>query len=367
MAGYTEANPVKWATLLASLNVKPGDAIVLKDGTYNASDFVFSGVSGYPTVLRAQNPGNVKIDGPMDFNGQYVSVYDIEFMDSNPDRHEQTTSILTTLGKVNFYGCYFHDQHTSGLQHFGSGIGEVVECVFLNNGNYFPDESKHGHCLYTHNQGGGLRTIARNIFGYSMGKYALHIYSDNNHLLDYFCEDNITVGQPTHTGGPGGLTNFVYNRNVHCGGSVQHGRYGSATNGKMIDNIYIDIGTYYENPDWVNLTKSGDAFYGTGFDPAPQIYTRLIPFYKSRRWLASLFVYNRDNANNVPVNFSGMLAGNYKLRNAQNMDETWNFTFDGRAVNVPMNIWTCAQRIGDVAPPTTFPKYGAFAVEVGRS
>lgn len=368
MAGETLQNPVKFYKAALGGNIIPGDVLELADGTYNAANMFIEGTAENPVIVRPANPGMVKIDGWMFVDCQHVHFYDIEFFDSNPNRYVVTNSVVANYGTNCFYGCYFHDEHTSGLNWFGTGAGEVMECVFLNNGNYFPDNSKHGHCLYTHNSGGGLRKIARNIFGYAMGNYALHIYSNSAALKDYQVEDNITVGQPTHTGGPGGLTDFVFSRNIQMGGYMQMGRYGAATNGTITDNELFRVGTYWANTDWVNLTESGNNVYngqpasrdGYTIQADPQTWSRVIPFSKSARWLASVAAYNRDSAETIPIDFSGLANGDYTLINAQNMNETWDFTNSGSPVNVPMTGWTCAQRIGDVAPDTTFPLYGAF-------
>src|SRR3990172_9400721 len=163
MAGYTITNPVKWSTVVTSLNVVAGDTLILKDGTYLGLDVNVVGSTNSPVVIKPLNPGQVTIDGAINFNGTYLEVYDINFTDSNPERYAITNGVFVSNSKVSFYGCIFSDQHSSGLNWFGSGVGEVCECVFLNNGYILPDESYHGHGLYTHNNLGGLRVIARNI------------------------------------------------------------------------------------------------------------------------------------------------------------------------------------------------------------
>jgi hypothetical protein len=77
-------------------------------------------------------------------------------------------------------------------------------------------------------------------------------------------------------------------------------------------------------------------------------------------------IFNRDSAATVSVDFSSLLAnGNYRLRNGQNMTETWDFTQAGVAINIPMNIWTAPHIIGAGDGYNYLPIFGAFVIESG--
>ncbi len=381
------------ATLAAALvdsKTKPGEILLLDDGIYRG-DFTSENLFGtqeQPIVIKPINPGKVTIDGSLYFgNTAWVHFYDLEFMDSRTDRYVTTIGIKGYYTGFGFYGCLFHDIHSDGITWYGSGTGEIAECVFYNNGYRISDGSGHGHSIYTLNDLGGLRKISRNILHNNLGKYSIHIYAGDNHnLKEYICEDNIIAGEPVHTGGGQGLKDFVYRRNVQYGKWCQLGRYGYSylnERGLIQDNEYIDS-SYSANMDcnspWVDLVESGNKLYGAStftsgytpqnpagyeFLPSPQTKIWINAFHKSSRWLGSVAVYNRDNATYVNADFSSLLTpGSYKLRNSQNMAETWNFAFNGTQVNVPMKIWTAAKRIGEATPISNgLPVFAAFIIE----
>ena len=70
--------------LLGSGNLQPGDAVVLKDGTYHNLEeihFPGKGVSGKPIVWRAENPGKAVISGKLRLKiyGEYLQLEDLLF------------------------------------------------------------------------------------------------------------------------------------------------------------------------------------------------------------------------------------------------------------------------------------------------
>lgn len=377
--GDTVLNPVSFANLLLSHNIIPGDTLLLRAGTYSG-DYVLpyiAGTEALPITIKPYNGETVIFDGSLTV-GNYVRLYDLNFTDARIDRHIYTPGIYATGLGFHMHGCIVSDIHNSGLSWYGYGVGEVSENIFLNNGGRNGDESGHGHALYTHNAAGGAHLIARNLFFDQFGTYALHIYSaGSNGLKDYTVEDNITCGQPTHTGGGLGLTDFIYRRNIQYGSYIQQGRYSGShknINGQIKDNVTFDLVSYSVNADctyeWENLVESGNIAYGgepsnrAGYVVVsnPAVWTRVIPFSKSERWAASVAIYNRESAETVSVDFTGLANGNYKFRNAQNPAETSDFTYSGGSVDVPTN-WTAAQRIGDAQPTTTWPVFGGLVVE----
>ncbi len=82
-------------------NVKPGDAIILKDGTYR--DVVFdiktSGTEEHPIFIMAKNAGKVKLSGEsrLDILADHVIIANFSFVDGYPSRD---------TGVVNLYGNY---------------------------------------------------------------------------------------------------------------------------------------------------------------------------------------------------------------------------------------------------------------------
>ena len=70
--------------LLGSGNLQPGDAVVLKDGTYHNLEeihFTGKGVSGKPSVGRAETPGKAVISGKLRLKiyGEYLQLEDLLF------------------------------------------------------------------------------------------------------------------------------------------------------------------------------------------------------------------------------------------------------------------------------------------------
>jgi hypothetical protein len=365
----------------------------MDDGVYTG-DFISSnlfGTENLPITFKPVNPGKVIVDGSLSIvNTQWIHFCDIEFMDSRLDRTYVTNGINASIKGFGLYGCLVHDIHSSGVSWFGSGAGEISECVFYNNGFHDTAGGGYGHSIYSHNHSGGSRRIARNIFHDNLGRYTIHLYSlGKNYLKDFTCEDNIVAGDSVHTGGGLGLIDFIYQRNVQYGYHCQHGRYTIREEegyhnirGLIANNEFVDVDGYSVNRDnslpWEDLTESKNVFYQSA-DPDlympidPSGYSRvqqpatkvwLMPFTKSARWLGSLAIFNRDSAEWVGVDFSPLLAGgSYKLRNTQNKAETWNFVYTGGSVNVPMLIWTAAARIGDTIPSNGLPKFAAFVIE----
>lgn len=70
--------------LLGSGKLQPGDAVVLKDGTYNNLEEIYftgKGVYGNPIVWRAENPGKAIISGKLRLKiyGEYLQLEDLLF------------------------------------------------------------------------------------------------------------------------------------------------------------------------------------------------------------------------------------------------------------------------------------------------
>lgn len=381
MSGLTVDDPVSLHVALASDRVIPGDVLELRGGTYK-NDWVcnIGGTSGNPVIIKPYNGETVIIDGSFTCNRPYIELYDMELMDSDTNRIGKKEPIRAEVAGFGMYGCIVHDYHNSGLLWFGSGAGEVCENMFFNNGyRDVAGGAGLGHGVYTHNNGGGARLLARNLFFDQLGKYCFQIFSGgDNYLKDYTVEDNVICGDNVHAGGGLGLVNFLFQNNIFYGSVndyIQIGRYSTepGQDATIRNNYFIDVGGYrVDNIE--TLTESGNIAWSnttnwlhqTGFtsEGNPEIWTKVIPFSKSRRWVAGVEIYNRDAAESVSVDLSGIDAGNYIMRNAQNPAETWAFSWDGiTPVDVPTN-WTSAGRIGDTLHGTTWPVFGGLVVEI---
>lgn len=376
----TITDPAKFADVIISSHIIPGDIIYMRGGIYKGVWIIsIGGTKDAPIEIRPYQNESVIIDGGLQFAKPYVHVFDIEIMDSNPDRTVQQDNVQMNQAGCWLIGCNIHDIHSSGVSWWGSGDGKVCECIIYNNGTRDPKTLEGlGHGIYSHNDLGGAREMSRNIFFDQFGKYTIHIYSGgNNNLLDYTCEDNIIGGDAVHTGGGLGLINFIYNRNVQWGDYCQLGRYGYTHQNKdgwITNNIFIGMQGYTVNADcdlpWLNLTESGNTVWGgepskrDGYDFAtiPATWYKIIPFSLSVRWIASLVIFNRDSAKTISVDFMGFKEGKYRLINSQNPSETWEFEYLGKPIDIP-TIWTSAKRIGDATHPPTWPVFGGFVIE----
>jgi hypothetical protein len=226
------------------------------------------------------------------------------------------------------------------------------------------------------NDPGGLKTIARNLFFKQFGKYSIHIYSEGNIALkDFHCIDNIICGHPVQAGGGLGLSNFLYDGNWQYQAWCQLGRYSQPDTNQdatILNNVLIQL-MFFQLYDFQTVTAANNSVFDCGAWPLidgftdlllPATLTRVIPFSKSKRWLGAVVIFNRDGAETVAVDLSSLLPpGSYRMRNGQNVHETWPFEYAGGLVNVPTG-WSSEPRIGDDVTEPTWPLFGGLMIEV---
>lgn len=383
MAGLKIADPVTLTQALASTHILPGDTLMLMPGDYKGYYTTsIAGTLAAPIIIRPYYKNTVRINGSLTLNGAHVHIYDIDFYDDYTTRQSAIPGTSTSAGLTanitgfGLHGCTVRDLRASGLGWYSSGAGDVTENIFYNNGWKNPDTTGAGHDLYSNNNLGGRRTIARNMFSQSLGDYGLHIYSEGaNALRDYTIDDN-TIARTTHTGGGQGLRDHFMRDNIFYSGFAQLGRYSAAGTNQVATisgNTLIDLYAYTVY-SWTDLTEVDNLVYGTipandppkyttTSKPATQVW--LHPFTDSARWLGSVTIYNRDSAATVAVDFSSLLTSGttYLLRNYQNIAETWEFDYTGGSVNVPTS-WTFAALDGLAQTFTTsWPVFGALVIE----
>jgi hypothetical protein len=371
MSGLSVDNPTNFADALRSTRIAPGDHVWMLAGRYTG-DWVSTlvGTAESPIIIEPYGNGPVIIDGSLNIQGAYTQWIDLDFTDSRTDRTQQTPGVTADQIGTVLAGCSVADMHSNGVNAFGPGPADVLECALLNNG-YVDGGVNVGHAIYAHNNYGGARRIGRCAFFDQLGKYTIHIYSTSaNALKDFIVTDNLIMGDPMHDGGGLGLSSYQYQRNVHYQDYAQHGRYSLAENdGVISDNVMIDQDFYYCAAD---LTQTDNLVYGglrpwpyeTGYTlyDLPELLTWWIPYTESRRWAGMVGIYNRDSASHITIDMSGLANGDYLLRNAQNLSETWAFTWTGSPISVS-TAWTSQARIGGITHPTTWPVFGALIVE----
>lgn len=336
---------------------KSSDTVSVPEGTYHGDFTVPAGVT-----LQPEAGARVVIDIANEFDMRGATVKDIELFSSDTDRARIQVGITMSAVNSSLIGCVVHDIHSNGANWFGSGAGEISECLFFNNGYREPDNSGHGHCIYSHNAFGGARRIDNNILIGGLGKYALHIYSGGaNALKDYTVTRSITAKRPTIAGGGLGVSNLTYSRNVQYGNAIYIGRYSSNNVDCVVTNNLYSGGAFIEITDFETVTEADNA----------EVTTERVVIYpctQSTRKLAHIAVFNPAAAETVGIDLAALEleAGDYALRNAQNLAEEHLFTLgESAVVSVPMTDWTAALRIGEPALSvgSIFPVFGIFILE----
>lgn len=92
LLSYSQISSAKLVSNIAQFNqavanVKPGDEIILANGTWNNVELVFKakGLANKPITLRAQTPGKVIISGEsnLSFSGEYIVISGLVFKDGS--------------------------------------------------------------------------------------------------------------------------------------------------------------------------------------------------------------------------------------------------------------------------------------------
>jgi hypothetical protein len=288
--GQSVTTPAKFEKVIQSKNILVGDVMEMRGGTYKGNWIV-----NVPGTFKPYNKEKVVIDGSLTLAQPNTRFVDVEIMDSNKTRTPETITPTITMNMAGceLIGCHIHDLHGSGVNWFGAGVGRIAECWIENNGYYETDGSGHGHAIYSHNHQGGTHYIERNLFCEQIGRYSIHVFSGGkNYLKDFAITDNVINNHPVHTGGGLGLLDFIYSGNIQYGDYCQHGRYGIAERGQIKDNLFFDVGSYYVNAEWKELTETGNEVYGgepkerDGYkwSAYPKEFSKFIPFILSERW-----------------------------------------------------------------------------------
>lgn len=308
MSGLTINDPIRFADILNSLRVLPGDTLLLRGGTYSGDWVIDTNIKGTqtnPVTIKPYNGESVTIDGSLQVLGDYITIIDIDFTDTiHADPQYVSMGVYAAGTGFQMYGCHIRKQHASGVSWYGHGVGEISENWIEDNGYLDADGNTHGYCIYTHNEIPGEHFIRRNLMRPRREKYSLHVYTSSPvPLYDYRIFDNVLIG-PVHTGGGYGLRDFQFERNIQYRDWVQLGRYlydleYQNIGGTIKNNIFLETYAYTVNEDlpmqWTGLVEDGNLawsphrpndFNRTGYitEPEPSAWSRFIPFAISGRW-----------------------------------------------------------------------------------
>lgn len=192
MSGLTVDDPVKFAYLVSSPNVLPGDVIYLRGGTYTG-DWVtsFAGTLANPVTIQPYENEPVTIRGSLQIGGVHTHWNDITIINET-DNAVASALYLTTAGTwIDGFNisCSGAQQ---GISWFGSGAGKLLNSTIH-------DTLDYG--IYAHNHNGGTREITNCIFSSIGGYYAIHLFSDGNKVRDYVVS-GCTINKPVivHSG-----------------------------------------------------------------------------------------------------------------------------------------------------------------------
>lgn len=333
---------------------RSGDVVCVPTGLYKGDFTVPAGVT-----LQAEAGARVAIDIDDVFTCIDATVRDVEVFSSNTDRTVIQRGIVADH-HANLIGCYIHDIHSSGVNWFGSGEAQIVECLITNNG-YLVGSSGHGHCIYTHNHGGGARLIARDILLPGYGSYALHGYSGGgNRIADYTVRDVITDRKPNIMGG-GQVSNLLYERNFQRQQACYIGRYSSRNADCIVRDNQFAGGAFLEVTDFETAVESGNT--------TPTETTVIVnPCTETALRLAHVAVFNPTRAREVTVDLSplDLEPGIYHLRNALNVQQKHTFRYKSEPILLPTmpNRWSAAAPIGADAPLFAYDnRFGAWLLE----
>lgn len=224
--------------LQTALSRAAGLTVWAQAGTYRGAFEVPNGVT-----LRPMPGANVVVDGSLIIVGG--AVYDLEITNSSPDRRVPAPGVSLRTSHSVLIGCVIHDTHTSGVEWYYSGTGEVSENIVYNNGYLEGNGTGHGHAIYSHNHAGGARLIENNILFNAVGGYLLHVYSATiNELRDYTIRSNITFGRPNLIGGEAPVYNLRFEDNSIYQASVIPTSMGHRGGSNMNQDAVIEGNTF---------------------------------------------------------------------------------------------------------------------------
>lgn len=238
------------SALLGRAEVKPGDTIYLRAGTYRRRpkeqfEVKLAGAEGKPIHVKPAPGERVTIDGGLLVldPSQHLWIWGLEILVSEPqpekpvgpgshpeDFKRPWGGLNVQAGKHNKYiHLVIHDCRQGVSWWAGDTDGELYGCIIYDNGWPATDRG-HGHAIYTQNKD-GTKTISDNIMtgGHS---YTLHAYGSERAYVDnYLIQGNICYDSPDRAFLIGGgrpsrnirvFDNVLYGVNMQLGYDAPH-------------------------------------------------------------------------------------------------------------------------------------------------
>lgn len=150
-------------TLLKSGKLKPGDDVILKDGTYNIGDvdFFANGMSGDTITLKAENPGKAVISGPLKMRvyGNYLKLDGLYFhkawasgfsmIEFRRDKGEHASNCRMT-------NCVIDDCNDPDKSEKPAPAGQLPMSVAEYWVGLYGENNRVDHCYFANKRIGGL-------------------------------------------------------------------------------------------------------------------------------------------------------------------------------------------------------------------
>ena len=396
-------------------NVRPGDTIWLRGGTYTGSFTSYlTGTAAAPIIVRNYNNERVILEAFHNDEGTtvltvnqsaYVWFWGFEVTNpfANPtDPSQWAGNTGISVGGsggagTKFINLILHDNIGSGIDNYDPAYGSEVygTLAFFNGRAIHPN---HGYGIYTQNGGSSPKVIEDNIFIHNFGEYDIHAYGQAGSLINFVFRGNAWIGS-FFLGGSESMgqnnvidSNFGYGDDADVFHQVMNLGYvgfGPGVRNTVLTNNYIAGGAFLYNTGNAGTSMTGNTVVGTlsGFtssnfpnnnyylatwpDPAPhpspsgvKVFVRPNKYEAGR---ANIIIYNWDNANTANVDVSNVLnnGDTYEIRDAQNWFGTpiQTGTYTGGSISVPLTSMAFAKPVS--IPPNPF--WGGISIPANNS
>ncbi len=183
--------PWDLATALAGGNgaIQQGDTVWLRGGTYRgAFTSVLTGTPAAPVIVRGFPGERATVDGYLRIEGQDVTFWGFEVMQSDPATNSYQAAIEPFASGLRLVNLVIHDASAQGINfRTDHGYSEVYGCIIYNNGT--AEDLDHG--IYAPNDAGEKR-ITDNIVFNNLA-FGIHVYGTSNHpvLTNVTVEGNV--------------------------------------------------------------------------------------------------------------------------------------------------------------------------------
>lgn len=399
--------------------VQPGDIIWLRGGVYRGEFFSrLKGTEEKPITVR-QYPGERVTLDAMEEDKKVLWIQDTHWVNfwgfevtassntrEKSDRPGDGGGIVVDSRfdshHIKFINLIVHDIPAQGFGFWRANSESEIYGSLI----YYNGVNQFDHGIYTQNANGSKYIEDNFIFNNS--GYGIHAYGSANTFLDNFhlegntIFNNGSVGYNTNTGMTGQMVgnilvggevitrnpvlieNYTYFSNS-TGLSVNVG-YKAGSEDAVLMNNYFMGGRVVMGGQVENVQLSGNVMLGNEFDglalsllgsnlmlsqpPSEnQIFLRPNRYEPGR---ANVTIFNWQRSAEVMLDADllskvGIVEGDhYALHNVQDyFYDVISGVYDGRGIVVPMEGHTIAQPVGlDFLPPTTFPEFGAFVLQV---